>query len=121
MLSVVRANPELDGEMAATPEWIAEMKAARLAKDLTQTQLGALVGVTQGMISLIEKGSAASSRHILRISRVLDIDPPQFMAFDEEARWLRAGRILRRTRPAKFAALLALVESDTINETDDEG
>lgn len=54
------------------------IKLARLAKGLTQKQLGDIVGLCQVSISYIEKGQGTSSVLIFRIAKALDQPPNIF-------------------------------------------
>jgi transcriptional regulator with XRE-family HTH domain len=87
------------------------MLAARRAGDLSQGQLGARVGTSQNVISLIERGIVGSSQFVLPICRVLRIHPPTFFESDEIRAWVRLGRDLRGRDEALFRRALSMVES----------
>lgn len=87
------------------------MVAARKAKGMTQTQLGARVGTSQNIISEIESGEIGSSSFILSVCRVLAIAPPQFHGSEEQKQWSQLGHLLRMRNPTQFRRALALVES----------
>jgi transcriptional regulator with XRE-family HTH domain len=107
--------------MAIPPDFARQIREARLAQDMTQATLAQRVGITQAMVSQIENGIAGSSGKLLAICRVLSLDPPQFLAYDDEAAWLEIGRALRRKNPASFEAVLKLAQSLTPPAEDDTG
>ena len=78
MQSVV--NLPIASEEKETPEQKQGkiIKLARLAKGLTQKQLGDSVGLCQVSISYIEKGQGTSSVLIFRIARALGQNPNVF-------------------------------------------
>jgi transcriptional regulator with XRE-family HTH domain len=100
-----------DGEMAIPKSFGDQIRARRIEKGMSQAALAAKVGVTQGAISLIENGVSGSSQKLLAICRVLDMDPPSFLAHDDDARWLEAGQRLRRSDPTRFQIMLGTIES----------
>jgi transcriptional regulator with XRE-family HTH domain len=108
---VVATTEEPRPEIATTPEWRAEMKAAREALGLTQTELGIRVGVSQNVISLIESGGIGASQFVIPISRLLKIHPPTFFESPEDQAWVQLGRTLRSRSPAVFRQALGMVEA----------
>lgn len=105
---VVVADPP---EIATNAEWRATMVRARKAKHLSQKQLGARVGTSQNIISLIESGEVGSSSYILKICKVLGIAPPQFHGDEDQKHWARLGYLLRTKNRNQFRRALQLVES----------
>lgn len=95
------------------------MIAARKAKNLTQKQVGARVGTSQNIISLIESGEIESSSYILPISKLLGIAPPQFHETEDQKSWAQLGHMLRMKNRKQFRRVLALVES-MVQDNDDE-
>lgn len=87
------------------------MVAARKAKHLTQKQLGARVGTSQNIISLIESGEVEGSSYILPICKHLGIAPPQFHESEDQRLWSQLGHQLRTKNQRQFRRALALVES----------
>jgi transcriptional regulator with XRE-family HTH domain len=59
------------------------LRAARRAAGLTQAELAAKVGCDQTQISKLEAGQVADPSHrlVVRISRVLGVDPQQVAEF----------------------------------------
>jgi transcriptional regulator with XRE-family HTH domain len=108
---VVTTTEEQRPEIATTPEWRGEMKAAREALGLTQAELGIRVGVSQNVISLIESGGIGASQYIIPICRLLKIHPPTFFESPEDQAWVRLGRTLRSRSPAVFRQALGMVEA----------
>lgn len=98
-------------DIALPAEWRAGMKRSREARNLTQGQLGAMVGLTQAAISQIENGVAKSSQHVLKISAALGIDPPSFIDDELVREWQRLGARLRREDPDAFALVLNLARN----------
>lgn len=87
------------------------MVTARKAKRLTQKQVGARVGTSQNIVSLIESGEIESSSYILPICKYLGIAPPQFHESEDQRQWAQLGHLLRAKSPRQFKRALALVES----------
>lgn len=87
------------------------MRRARRDAGLTQTQLAHAVGVSQPVVSAIERGQHAASSAILAICRVLSLPPPMVASEPEIERFIAAGLTLRLRSPAVFAAQLLLIES----------
>lgn len=85
---------------------------------LTQKELGARVGTSQNIISLIESGEVSSSQYILPISNVLGISPPQHHESERQRAWSELGHILEHKSTRKFERAMALVEAMV---EDDEG
>lgn len=98
-------------ELTTTPEFRRDMVKARRAKHLTQKQLGARIGTSQNIISLIESGKVETSSYILPICKVLVIAPPSFHQDDDQKQWAQLGHLLRVKNPKQFRRALALVES----------
>jgi|ERR1044071_5936945 transcriptional regulator with XRE-family HTH domain len=98
-------------ELATSPEFRADMVRARKAKHWTQKQLGARVGTSQNIISLIESGEITSSGYVLPICKALGIAPPQFHENEEQKHWSQLGHLLSAKSPKQFRRALALVES----------
>jgi len=96
------------------------MIAGRKAKHLTQAQVGARVGTSQNMISLIESGEVESSSYILPICKLLGVAPPQFHETEEQKLWSQLGYLLNIKSKRQFRRALALVESmlEDTGETD---
>lgn len=97
------------------------MVAARKAykgEGLTQGELGARVGTSQNIISLIESGKVESSQYVLPICDVLDIPPPVHYSSDDQKNWSQLGHVLRNKSMKKFRRAMALVEA--MVEDDDE-
>jgi transcriptional regulator with XRE-family HTH domain len=95
------------------------MVAARKAKRLTQKQLGARVGTSQNIVSLIEAGEIESSSYILPICKHLGIAPPQFHESEDQKVWTQLGHLLRLKNRKQFRRVLALVESMVENNSED--
>ena len=68
----------------------AKIKSARLAKGMTQEELGAILGVQKSAIAKYENGRVVNIKRstLKKISDVLDI-PPFELIFDEEQRKIR--------------------------------
>lgn len=100
--------------------WRRKMRAARLEKGWSQSELGAKVGGSQNMISLLEKpGGQGSSSKVLTICRALSIPPPFAMIEDDlEKRWIDAGKSLLKAEPNAFGALLMSAEGLLKNISD---
>lgn len=97
------------------------MYRARKAKHLTQEQVGARVGTSQNIISLIESGDVESSSYILPICKYLGIAPPQHHASEDQRQWSRLGHMLAVQSPRQFARALALVQSMIEESVEAEG
>lgn len=115
MVSVAVTTEETPGppELATNEYWRSLMKRARAEHNLTQKQLGQLVGgASQSIISQIEDGNIRQSRLILPICEKLHIPTPQMMWADEaEQRWVESGRLLRAKDATIFEAHLEMVEA----------
>ena len=98
-------------EIPFPPEFGAEVAAKRRAKGWSQARLGAAVGVSQAVISDIERGIAGSSTAVQAICETLEMAIPVATDSDDERRWIDAGRALRARRPRLFAQQLAFVET----------
>jgi transcriptional regulator with XRE-family HTH domain len=103
-------------ELATTPEWREKMIKERKGRGLTQKALGELVGTSQAAISQIENGEQGSSKFILPICRMLEIEPPQHFGADDLRAWMDHGRKLHAINPRRFAEFLRLVEGMTEDE-----
>lgn len=86
------------------------MRAARKARGMTQDQLATRVGVSQNVISKIEKGQVISSTAIPTICKVLKIDLPRYYEDPFEHRWADVGRRLRELDRGYFEQQLATLE-----------
>jgi transcriptional regulator with XRE-family HTH domain len=95
------------------------MVRARKDQKLTQRELGARVGTSQNIVSLIESGEVASSAYVLPICRVLKIPPPVHFQDEDDATWSQLGHLLRTKSMKKFQRALALVESMVEDEDED--
>jgi transcriptional regulator with XRE-family HTH domain len=104
---VVPADPPV---VATTEKFRADMYEARNRLGLSQEQLGAAVGTSQNMISLIESGKVLTSPYILPICKRLRIAAP-FHGTEEEQAWLELGLLLSTKYPAVFRSATALIES----------
>lgn len=105
------ADDEEMPELATNEDWRGIMVRARKAHNLTQTQLGDDVGLSQVMVSKIETGEAGSSTFILRICRRLSIPEPMHFANEQQRTWSQMGHVLRYRSPEQYEAALRLVES----------
>jgi len=50
------------------------VRIARMQKNMTQKELGVLLGVQQPTIQRIENGENAGTKHINQLSKILDVD-----------------------------------------------
>ena len=107
----VTARPDSDPAIPTSDVWRARMRRARRDAKLTQAQLAGAVGVSQPVVSAIERGEHAGSSAILAICRVLSLPPTMLSADPELERFIAAGLTLRLRTPAVFAAQLLLIES----------
>lgn len=87
------------------------LKWAREQKQLSQDELGKLVGVSQSAIGNFESGSRKTSRNLLGLAQALDVAPL----------WLESGRgDVRPTAPSRRAPMslidAAKVKIDTAEE-----
>lgn len=106
------ADDEEMPEIATNEEWRGIMVRARKAHGLSQEQLGDKVGLSQVMISKLESAQA-SSTYIMRICRVLHIQPPEHYENEDQKQWANLGRVLRARKPEQYRRALALVEAMT--------
>lgn len=113
---VVVADPP--PELATNEEWRAIMHRARKDQKLSQKELGARVGTSQNIVSLIESGEVTSSSYVLAICKVLKIPPPMHFDNEDDATWSQLGHLLRTRNMKQFRRALALVEA--MLEDDDE-
>lgn len=97
-------------ELANNEEWRGIMARARKAHGMSQDDLAAKVGVSQVMISKLEN-TQTSSTYIMRICRVLGIQPPEHYESEEQKNWSNLGRVLRARKPEQYRRALALVEA----------
>jgi transcriptional regulator with XRE-family HTH domain len=95
------------------------MQRARKQAELSQKELGARVGTSQNIVSLIESGEVTSSSYILPICKVLKIPPPMHFENEDDALWSQIGHRLRTKNMKQFRRALALVEA-MIDDEDDE-
>lgn len=86
-------------------------RKAYQGEGLTQKELGARVGTSQNVISLIEAGEVTSSTFILPICDVLGIPPPMLYENEDQQLWSQLGRVLRHKSMRKFRRAMALVEA----------
>ena len=98
-------------ELSTTPEWRASMKEARKRLGFTQGQLAAKVGVSQALISGIEKGTIGQSSAVHTICDVLHIPPPSLARSALERRWLELGRELEALSPEMLRGQIAAQEA----------
>ena len=92
--------------------WRELMKRVRNERGLTQGALAVKAKTTQANISQIENGVIQQSTDVAAICGVLSIPLPFFFVSDEvDARWIDAGRVLRRRDPDTFEKYLDLVEA----------
>lgn len=96
------------------------MIAARKAKGLTQKQVGARVGTSQNIVSLIESGEVGSSSYILPICKLLGVAPPQHHESEDQRLWSELGHLLRTKNKKQFRHALALVESMVESMVEDD-
>ena len=97
-------------EIPFGPDFGERVSAARGREGISQARLAAEVGVSQAVISDIERGIAKSSTVVRKICAVLHIPLPVNAEDAQERRWIEAGRVLRARRPNLFARQLAFVE-----------
>ncbi len=110
----VAAGEERDddtAEIATNKTWRGIMVRARKDHKLTQTELGAKVGLSQVMISKIESGQSGGSSEILAICGILKIQPPQHFADEWQKKWAELGQVLRHKSPDHAEAAMRLVEA----------
>lgn len=98
-------------ELATNEEWRTIMVRARKDHGLTQKELGAKVGTSQNMVSLIESGEVATSQYVLPICKVLSIPPPRFFESEDDAAWSQLGHVLRAKNMKQFRRAMALIEA----------
>ncbi len=106
-------------EVATTPEWREKMVVARKArkndrgKPTTQEELGRLVGTSQNMISLMEKGLADggidSSQFVLPVCHVLGIGPPVHFGSDAFKAWVEIGYLMEMSDVRQLEAMLRMI------------
>lgn len=99
------------------------MVARRKGKQMTQSQLGARVGTSQNVISLIESGQLEGSSFILKICKVLRIPVPMHFTTKEQERWALLGELLAESSPKEFEATIGLLElrfADQLQQIEDE-
>lgn len=94
------------------------MVRARKDRGMTQKELGARVGTSQNIISLIETGEVGSSAFIQPVCRVLKIPLPMHFADEDDATWSQLGHLLRTKNMKAFKRALALVEA-MVEDTDE--
>lgn len=117
--AVVPVDPS-PPELATNEEWRAIMVRARKDQDLTQKELGARVGTSQNIISLIESGEVSSSQYVMPICRVLKIPPPMHFSDDEQKAWSQLGHLLRTKNMKQFRRAMAMIEAMVEDEQDAE-
>jgi transcriptional regulator with XRE-family HTH domain len=103
-------------EIALTSKFLRDMVEAREARGWSQSELGRKLGISQPAVSNIENGTASSSRYVLAICELLEIDPPLHLRERVLEEWLTAGGRLLRSNPALFQTTLAMIESAAPNE-----
>jgi transcriptional regulator with XRE-family HTH domain len=88
------------------------MRARREQLDLTQTELGLKVGISQPVVSAMERGDNASSKAVAAISDYLGLPMPYIELQDkDEERILKACRAIREANPELLAQQVQLLES----------
>jgi transcriptional regulator with XRE-family HTH domain len=97
-------------EIPFGPEFGDRVVEGRRKAGYSQQRLASEVGVSQAVISDIERGIARSSSVVRTICAVLQIPLPVNAEDDQERRWIEAGRVLRARRPNLYARQLAFVE-----------
>ncbi len=95
-------------------------RKAYKGEGLTQKELGARVGTSQNIISLIESGEVESSQYVLPICDVLEIPPPIHYASEDQKIWSQLGHVLRNKNPKQFRRAMALVEAMVEDEEEAE-
>lgn len=108
MLSMTYQADQL--EIPFGPDFGARVAKARDRLSYSQARLAAEVGVSQAVISDIERGIAKSSTVVRKLCGLLSIPLPVNAEDEQERRWIEAGRVLRSRRPNLFARQLAFVE-----------
>src|SRR5581483_3526548 len=72
--------------------------AARKAAGLSQPELASLAKVSQQLISAIETGATITTKHLLRISRLLNVPPnkldPEWAGIDAGSDQMVAGSMM---------------------------
>jgi transcriptional regulator with XRE-family HTH domain len=97
------------GEIALTDQFQQKMIEARKRRGWSQSELARRIGISQPAVSNIEEGRASSSRYVLSICEVLEIDPPIHVRDQALAEWLEAGGRLLRANPALFRSTLSMI------------
>lgn len=97
-------------EIPFGPDFGERVVQGRKKEGYSQARLAAEVGVSQAVISDIERGIARSSTVVRKICSVLQIPLPVNAEDEQERRWIEAGRVLRARRPNLFARQLAFIE-----------
>ena len=116
--AVVSADPA--PELTTNSEWRAIMIRARKEHELTQKELGAKVGTSQNIVSLIESGEVSSSQYVLPICKVLGIPPPRFFENEDDAAWSQLGHLLRTKNMKQFRRAMALIEAMIEDEAEEK-
>lgn len=101
-------------EIATNQAWRRKMIAARKAhggEGMTQKELGARVGTSQNIISLIESGEITSSQFIGPICEVLKIPEPANFSNQAQVEWSRLGFILQHKDSQQFERLREFVRT----------
>lgn len=72
-----------------------KIKSARLAKGLTQEELGALIGVQKAAINKYENGSVVNfkSTVLAKLASALDVSPVYLLNYDDESQDFSAEEI----------------------------
>jgi hypothetical protein len=112
-------------ELATNEEWRVAMRQARDGRKMSQEELQSravamapdLLRGSQGVISRIESGKIQSSRLVVPICRILDIQLPSHYVDDQEREWVEMWRRYREKAPARAAAALAFLKAQ-LEETD---
>jgi transcriptional regulator with XRE-family HTH domain len=107
----VAKSPEREAEIPTTPQWRAMMKAAREALGLSQTEVARAVGVSQAMVSGIERGSSGGSSAVLAICKLLHIAPPVAGLPADVERLVVAALTLKVRSPERYSAILDTIEA----------
>lgn len=98
-------------EIPTTKLWRAAMRERRMALGMSQAAIGRSVGVSQAMVSAIERGDSGSSSVVYAISKLLGISPPIVGLDPDVEKIVSAALTLKLRSPARYAALLIMVDS----------
>lgn len=96
-----------------------QIRDLRLARGLTQKQLGEMAGVSHAHVSQVERGIRNLNNHLIqRFAAALDVEPAQLLAAQESAYAHLDGLMQKlssedRARVEAFAAALYQSHKDT--------